>query len=34
MGNNQGELCEEDSNNPSGNTTGRDPTKEKYNRGI
>ena len=24
---------EEDSNNPSGNTTGRDPTKDKYNKG-
>ena len=33
MGNNQGELSEEDSNNPSSNTTGRDSTKEKYNKG-
>ena len=33
MGNNQGELSEEDSNNPSSNTIGRDSTKDKYNKG-
>ena len=33
MENNEGELSEEDSNNPSSNTTGRDSTKEKYNKG-
>ena len=33
MGNNQGELSEEDNNNPSGNIEGRDSTKEKYNKG-
>ena len=30
MGNDQGEPSDKDSNNPNGNTTGRDPTKEKY----
>ena len=34
MGNNQGELSEADSNNPSDNTTGRDSTKHKYNKGC
>ena len=33
MGNNEGEPSEEDSNNTSGNTIGRDSTKEKYNKG-
>ena len=33
MRNNQGETSEEDSKNPSSNTTGRDSTKEKYNKG-
>ena len=33
VGNNQGEPSEEDSYNPSGNATGRDSTKEKYNKG-
>ena len=33
MGNIQGERREEDSNNPSGNNTGRDSHKEKYNKG-
>ena len=33
MGNIQGEPSEEDSNNPSGYTIVRDPTKDKYNRG-
>ena len=33
VGNNQGELSEEDSNNPSSNTEGRDSTKQKYNKG-
>ena len=33
MGNFQGEPSEEDSNNPSDNTIGRDPTKDKYNKG-
>ena len=32
MGNNQGELSEEDSNNPSGNTIERDSINEKYNK--
>ena len=32
IGNNQGELSEEDSNNPSGNITGRDCTKEEFNK--
>ena len=30
---NQGELIEEDSNNPSGNTTGRDFTRGTHNKG-
>ena len=34
VGNNQGELSKENSNNPSSNTTGRDSTKEKYNKGY
>ena len=29
----EGEPREEDSNSPSGNTIGRDATKEKYNQG-
>ena len=33
MGNNQGELSEENSNNPRGKTTERDSTKKKYNKG-
>ena len=33
VGNIKGEPSEEDSNNPSGNTTGRDSTKDKYNKG-
>ena len=33
MGNIQGELREEDSNNPSSNTTGKDSTTEEYNKG-
>ena len=31
--NTQGEPREEDNNNPSGNTTGRDPNKDKYTKG-
>ena len=31
--NNQGEISEEDSNNPSSNATGMDSSKEKYNKG-
>ena len=34
MEKNQGEISEENSNNPSSNSTGRDPTKEKYNKGY
>ena len=33
MRNNQGAVSEEDSNNSGGNLTGRDSTKEKYNKG-
>ena len=33
IGNNQADLSEEYSNNPSGNNAGRDSTKEKYNKG-
>ena len=33
VGNTQGEPSDEDSNNPSGNTIGRNSTKEKYNKG-
>ena len=32
-GNIQGEPSEEDSNNPGGNSIGRDTTKDKYNKG-
>ena len=34
MGNIQGEPSEDDSDNPSGNNTGRDSTKEKYDKGY
>ena len=33
VGNNQGELNDDDSNNPHGNNTGRGSTKEKYSKG-
>ena len=33
VGNNQGELSEEDSKSPNSNTKGRDSTKGKYNKG-
>ena len=33
MGKKQGEQSEGDSDNPSGNPEGRDPTKEKWNKG-
>ena len=33
MGNTQGKPSEEDNNNPSGNTTGRDPNKDKSSKG-
>ena len=32
VGNNQGEPSEEDSNNPTSNTTGKDYAKEEYNK--